>query len=79
MPTETQTARENRALKTCLANQHERLMFESERFTQLAKDLALHLLLNPQPPDSDKARLAHDHVVRAETYRAAAARINQEF
>ena len=46
---------------------------EAARFTELAKELALNLLKNPYAADVEKKkRHAEDHLVRAETYNAAA-------
>ena len=46
---------------------------EAARFTELAKDLALDLLKNPfDAAVEKKKRLAHDHLLRAETYTDAA-------
>ena len=49
---------------------------EAKRFTELAKTIALDLLKNPEGEHAaKKKRQAEDHLVRAETYTAAAARI----
>lgn len=53
-----------------------RLRAEGERHTELAKNLALNLLKNPFAPDVEKKkRLAEDHLIRSESFAAAAALI----
>lgn len=47
---------------------------EAQRFTELAKDISLDLLKNPFAPDAEKKkRKAEDHLIRAETFKDAAA------
>lgn len=46
------------------------LHMEADRFQAKAKDLALSVLQSPEQPD--KVRLAKEHLIRSETYRAAA-------
>ena len=50
---------------------------EADRYTNLAKNIALQLLRDPYAPDVEKKkRQAQDHLVRAETFNAAAALIS---
>lgn len=56
----------NKILPPIIASLH----IEADRYTSKAKDLALSVLLNPEQPD--KARLAREHLIRAETYKDAA-------
>lgn len=44
---------------------------EAERFNQLAKEYALKALLNYQ--NTEHGQTARNHLIRAETYKAAAA------
>lgn len=56
----------------------ERLLSEAERFTNLAKDLALKCLVDPYAPDVEKKkRLATEHALRAGTFKDAAAIVGQ--
>ena len=46
---------------------------ESGRFRELAQKLSLCIITNPGSETPDKIRQAKEHLVRAETYKAAAA------
>jgi len=53
-----------------------RLRAEADRFMELAKGLALQCLIDPDAGDVEKTkRLALAHVIRAETFKEAAALI----
>jgi len=53
-----------------LLRAEEKLIAESERFKQLARELALKSLLNPG--NTDAAQKAREHLIRAETFQSAA-------
>lgn len=52
----------------------DRLDAEANRYRDLAKDLALGTLIEPNP---EKERKAREHLLRAETFKAAAALLVQ--
>lgn len=53
---------------------YKRLVAEAERYTALAKDSSLYILKNPNDAAVEKhRRKAQDHLLRAETFMAAAA------
>ena len=59
-------------------NAAEKLRREADRYTALAKDLALNYLTNPNAPDAAKEwQQAQDQLFRADTYKAAANLIEQ--
>lgn len=56
-------------MKTPKEKTADTLTAEATHFREKAAELALSLLFKP---DADKERLAREHLIRAETYKAAA-------